>query len=1386
MATTYTDTLFETKYKDDFSDSAGFYRILYNSGKVLQARELTQMQTIINKQLERFGNNIFKEGAVVKPGGLSIDTGYEFVKLDTTSTSTVANVGDILTGGTSGVKAEVLEVVAASGADPVTYFLRYVDTSGSSATATSPRFQAGESLGSGRVVQITNTAANPAIGTGTRATVGDSVYFTQGFFVYTESQTTIVSKYSDVPDAELGFRILQDVVGVDDDTSLYDNQGGTPNTTAPGADRYRIRLELTTKANILATENFIHVATIKDGAIFTAVSAATNLQYNIPRDMVATRIKENSGDYIVKPFRIDFEADSANTHLILKASDGIVVVDGYRAARFSPTDLRLKKATKTLELDGEFTPVDYGNYLDVDGDSAIGGPDIKTFAAQDIMTGKDFTGSKIGEVRVRAVHENGADLRYHIFDIQMNSGQNFRDARSIGTDSNNFFNPTISGTNAVIEDPLNNTLLYNTPYPRPKTIDPQQVEVQILRSGTSDGSGNFTVSIPSNYALDNAGDWLIFTDAANGGLLDNSTLGGLTTGSSTTTITGLPASAPVKAYVYGSTSAPTVRAKTLQQNVTVTTTVTTDPTTGEQIIDLTKPDIFKVHRVSLIDSDGADVEYKFRLDDGQRDNFYDVGRMVLRSGQSAPSGNVYVKFDHFNHGAGNFFAVNSYTGVVDYDEIPSHTFTNGKSVNLRNVIDFRPVANSSGNFTEANISYLPQPTDLVTSDDTYYLAKSLKLVIDKEGNFNVVTGENAFRPVFPDAPSGSLPLYNIILNPNTLNAEDTIVEKIDHRRYTMDDINLLEKRISNLEEVTSLNMLELQTSNFEVLDSAGLNRTKSGFFVDNFTTHILSATEENDYRASIDPTKGFLRPVFSEDNVRMIFDSDNSVGVVRRGDNVYIDYSEVSYISQPFATKSVKINPYTTSVFTGNMKISPASDEWRDTNVQSRNVISGGTKLDTRLAANWDNWSWNWGGKEIEDLRVGDRTNTITKTSSHLVEKTVNKVVSDEMVEEVIGTRVLQVALLPFIRSRIVSIRAEGLRPNSNVFLFFSGKLMTDYVREQAFVRYSSTTKDYGNTLKGKTTHIDGSTSLTTDISGAVDISLQIPNNNTFRFRSGTHEIKIMDVNINNETVSGTVARAIYVAQGHLDTVHQDVKSTRVIEVEGEKTLNNLTYTRARSYDDGGDGHTGQGTTWHNPTHGYDEAGVDIQSAREAATRASIARTEDAQDQAGRDSKNDDDGKIICTALHQMGLLPYDIFAADQEYGRQLAKTHPDIVNGYHAWAQIVVDWMNGVEDAPNVAPWIRDNTKRIEHTSNWAIRWAKAIATPWAIQMAYEMGIREKGSKLGKFLMYVGYPISSYFGKTNRKPSAFGMIALFALLRLIVLIGGEHKYIDNTVTEKK
>src|SRR5210317_991928 len=95
MATSYNSSIFENTYKDDYRDSDNYYRILFNAGRALQARELTQMQTIIQEEMARFGRNIFLEGAAVKPGGITTAT-RDFIKLDTATNPLPTNPQDLV------------------------------------------------------------------------------------------------------------------------------------------------------------------------------------------------------------------------------------------------------------------------------------------------------------------------------------------------------------------------------------------------------------------------------------------------------------------------------------------------------------------------------------------------------------------------------------------------------------------------------------------------------------------------------------------------------------------------------------------------------------------------------------------------------------------------------------------------------------------------------------------------------------------------------------------------------------------------------------------------------------------------------------------------------------------------------------------------------------------------------------------------------------------------------------------------------------------------------------------------------------------------------------------------------------------------------------------
>ena len=1334
MATTFTSATFSNTYKDDYLDSDNFHRILFNSGRTLQARELTQLQTILQKQIERFGNNIFKEGAVVKPGGVNINNSYEYIKLNTSTNSlpnTPSNlVGTSFTGQTSGVVAKVIEVVAATATDPATLYVQYTSTTSSPAATTAPiRMQAGENIDNGSTtltVQTVNTVTNPAVGTGSRLSIASGIYYTQGFFVFNENQSKIISKYSDAPNVDVGFKVVEDIVTTADDTGLYDNQGQTPNLSAPGADRYRIRLIIATREDIDSDENFVHVATIKDGVVYS--TNETTDAYKVPNDVIAQRIFENSGNYIVKPFKVKFGEDSDATKLQLQVTDGIAVVEGYRAARYFPTVLRIDRATNTIKLENEVTPASFGNYVMVDPANTKGLPNINVFEKMNLNDSADYAGSVIGSARVKAVAEDGANYRYHLFDIQMNSGQAFRNVKSIGTGVTSYFNPTLENNKAVLKEPKNNVALFAIPKDRPQSIEQISLAVQRRFTTTTDGTGAGTLpSLTGGETYTNVGDWIF----ANADSAIHSGVSVTGAGTAAASFTGGPASSSnLEVLAYVNKSAGVVRQKTLANN-TITGSIESDGN-GVQYIDLGKADIYRY--TQAVDASDSDISYtnRFTLDNGQRDNFYATGRLILQKGTTAPAGDVEVKYSYFQHGtSGDFFAVNSYSGQVAYADIPSHRLTSGVNVPLREVLDFRSVKDTDSEFASsangARIHEIPQPNDLIEYDATYYVPSAGKLVINTEGNLIYEKGIDGFVPELPIKPNQSLELYNVGLGGNTLHDSDVVIQRLEYKRFTMADIGELERRVDKLEELTSLSMLEIDTKNFEVLDSSGNNRTKSGFFVDNFSTQMLSATGLEDYNASIDPQKQQLRPAFSEDNIKLIYDSDASTNTIKKGDNVYLKYTEQTYVNQPLASEAIQINPFSVVVHEGTIQLSPSSDEWRDVDRRADRVISGGVRLDTKQAFMWNNWQWNWGGTPIEQLQVGSTTNAKKSSNSSQTITNVNKVVSEESVKELVSDRVIEVAMIPFMRSRKIFFKVQGMRPNSKVFAFFDGVPVADWVRSESFAYYSDDTTDYGNLYKNATEHPDGSTTLQTDANGELSGTFFIPNTGVTRFRTGIREFKILDISVNKERDALSLARAPYAATGYLDIYQAEYLSTRVLTVQGVKSVQNK-----RNYrdNDGGGGSTGKpnyyvgnGVWSRDPDKIRDTYGDE----RKGESGYDVLEEKDKKHNDGGGGGGGGGGTVICTALYNMGELPYDVWYWDGLYGRTMVPT--ETYTGYYVWAKHVAKAM----EKRGLVYYV-----------------GKATATAWANEMAARMtdGKVGKYNMTGKLLNVVGAPICNMIGK--------------------------------------
>jgi len=158
--------------------------------------------------------------------------------------------------------------------------------------------------------------------------------------------------------------------------------------------------------------------------------------------------------------------------------------------------------------------------------------------------------------------------------------------------------------------------------------------------------------------------------------------------------------------------------------------------------------------------------------------------------------------------------------------------------------------------------------------------------------------------------------------------------------------------------------------------------------------------------------------------------------------------------------------------------------------------------------------------------------------------------------------------------------------------------------------------------------------------------------------------------------------------------------------------------------------------------------------------------------------------KIICTKLYELGLMSQQIYEADQAFGEKLMNTHPDIYNGYRAWADIVVDWMSG--QGPKMMPWMTDK-EFSDSAQFWSTSWAQDIATPWAKHMAYKMGAVEKDNFTGRMIALVGVPICKIVGVWQRifgpskSPAGFGkgamLIPVFVLFKLVAKLG---KFIES------
>jgi hypothetical protein len=390
--------------------------------------------------------------------------------------------------------------------------------------------------------------------------------------------------------------------------------------------------------------------------------------------------------------------------------------------------------------------------------------------------------------------------------------------------------------------------------------------------------------------------------------------------------------------------------------------------------------------ISIINFGSKNISKEFNLITGQTSTYYDYSKIVRNSNSPEPQRKIKVIFTrgyYDSSDTGDITTVDSYNSFEYNGEI-----TNINGTRVTDIIDFRPrvsdyvVAQNirspfeflGRSFNNSNHSskYVISPDESIVLSYSYYLPRIDRIYLTKDGIFSIKVGSPSNDPKIPEEVSGAMNIANVYLPAYLYNSNDAKVEFVQHKRYQMKDIYNLENRIKNLEYYTTLSLLETNTSNLFIDDGTGLNRFKSGFFVDNFkslTTQDLSVGVKN----SIDIKNGTLRPSHYTTELSLEISNSTIAGIgtattsnqdkkysavlgsniKRTGNVITLDYSQSSWLKQPFATRMESVTPFFIRLWEGSINLHPTTDNWIDVNQLSvYNVQIEGSFLGVSEALN--------------------------------------------------------------------------------------------------------------------------------------------------------------------------------------------------------------------------------------------------------------------------------------------------------------------------------------------------------------------------------------------------------------------------------------------------
>ncbi len=516
-----------------------------------------------------------------------------------------------------------------------------------------------------------------------------------------------------------------------------------------------------------------------------------------------------------------------------------------------------------------------------------------------------------------------------------------------------------------------------------------------------------------------------------------------------------------------------------------------------------------IANISVLLTGDRDIRSSFELDKGHREEFVDYARLIRRDDTEAPSNKLKIVFDYYQNteSSGSIETITSYDGLDYTNEIPFVIDDRASDfIDLRPRVDAYSGTSSPFSFVNRKFNTTGSETlvsnKTVFADYSYYLGRIDRLYLTKDGIFELKEGEPAEDPKPPIPNDEGFEVAMLTMEPYMYNSTDNCkIMLVPHKRYTMTDIGNLEGRIKTLEEYTSLSLLETDTKNLAIKDpNTGLDKFKSGFFVDNFRNH-----KKRNFRGQsnydIDKRRGECRPRSTERQFALKFETKSSKldpintdyrfnsdfddeNITRSGSGLTLKYDNVTFIEQPLATRVENLNPFAVTNYTGILELTPEADYWIDEVVADQpEVINIGDNSFEAIAlllgvdgenggmadGQWNTTETTWGASSTStSTRTENRTNSsstndfgrrVTRTeTTTTTDRITNSVTTQSGVErefaleltshtetQQLANKVTGFETVFNCRSRNVEVVATRLKPNTKYYVFMENIDVTKY-----------------------------------------------------------------------------------------------------------------------------------------------------------------------------------------------------------------------------------------------------------------------------------------------------------------------------------------------------